>query len=48
MFQIGDMVSRKSYNHDIVFSIIKIENDIAILRGVDLRLYADSNISVKQ
>lgn len=45
MFQIGDIVSRKSYNHDIIFSIIKIEKDKAILKGVDLRLYADSDLS---
>ena len=45
MFKIGDIVSRKSYNNDILFRIINIDNDIVSLKGVDLRLYADSLIS---
>lgn len=44
-FHEGDYVSRISHNHDIVFKIVSIENDIAFLKGVDLRLYADSNLS---
>ena len=44
-FKVGDMVSRKSYNNDIIFSIIKIEGTDAILKGIDLRLYADSDLS---
>lgn len=43
-FEIGDLVTRKSYNNDILFKIIDINNDIAILKGVDLRLYADSEV----
>lgn len=43
-FNIGDIVSRKSYNNDIIFEIIDITDDIATLKGVDLRLYADSTI----
>lgn len=42
--KIGDLVSRKSYNNDIIFKIIDINDQIAILKGVDLRLYADSII----
>lgn len=42
--EIGDYVSRKSYHNDILFKIIDIQDDIAILKGVDLRLYADSVI----
>ena len=34
MFKEGDYVSRNSYNNDIVFVIIKIENDNYILKGV--------------
>ena len=44
-YKIGDIVTRNSYNNDIVFKIINITDDIAYLKGVDLRLYADSNIS---
>ncbi len=43
-FKIGDIVSRNSHNNDIVFRVIEINNDIAILKGVDLRLYADSDL----
>ena len=45
LFNIGDYVSRKSYNNDIVFEIIDINNDIAYLKGINIRLEADSNIS---
>ena len=40
-FKVGDIVSRKSYNNDIIFKIIDITDDIVTLKGVDLRLYAD-------
>lgn len=43
-FKIGDLVTRKSYNNDILFKIIDINEDIVILKGVDLRLYADCTI----
>ena len=42
MFNIGDYVTRNSYNNDIVFKIIGIENDIYYLKGMCIRLYADS------
>ena len=42
MFQIGDLVTRISYNNDIVFKIINIKDDIYILKGLFVRLYADS------
>ena len=45
LFNIGDLVTRKSHNNDTVFKIINIENDIAILKGVNIRLIADSSIS---
>lgn len=44
-FNIGDIVTRNSYNNDIVFKIIEIRNNLAILKGVDLRLYADSSLN---
>lgn len=42
--KIGDIVSRNSYKNDIYFKIIEIRGNIAILKGIDLRLYADSSI----
>lgn len=38
----GDLVTRTSYNHDIVFKIINIKNSIYYLKGTEIRLYADS------
>ena len=42
MFQIGDLVTRKSYDNDIIFKIIDIKEDIYVLKGVVVRLFADS------
>lgn len=42
LFKIGDLVSRKSYNNDTIFKITNIIDDICYLKGVDVRLYADS------
>lgn len=39
---IGDYVVRKKYNKDILFEVIDIIDDIYYLRGVELRLVADS------
>ena len=41
-FKIGDYVTRNSYNNDIVFIIEEIKDDIAFLKGYNLRLVADS------
>ncbi len=38
----GDLVTRKSYNNDTIFKIMNIKNDIYYLKGVEIRLYADS------
>lgn len=43
--KIGDYVTRNSYNNDTIFKVVEIKDDIAILKGVDIRLFADSNIS---
>ncbi len=40
--QIGDYVTRNSYNNDTIFVIINIKDDMVILKGVDIRLFADS------
>ncbi len=44
-FRIGDYVTRISYKHDILFKIIDIEGDTAFLKGVDVRLIADSKLA---
>ena len=42
MFRVGDYVTRKKYNHDILFQIKEINNNKIVLKGVDIRLYADA------
>lgn len=44
MIRVGDYVTRRKYNNDILFKVEKILDNKVILSGVDLRLYADSNI----
>lgn len=39
-----DIVTRKSYNNDIVFIIVEIIENIAILQGIYVRLIADAPI----
>ncbi len=41
--KIGDYVTRNSYNNDILFEVMKINEDKVVLRGVELRLIADSS-----
>ena len=41
--KVGDYVTRNSYHNDLVFKIIKIESDVCYLKGVNIRLYADSS-----
>lgn len=43
-FRIGDLVTRISHHHDILFKIIGIEGNNIYLKGVDLRLIADSSV----
>ncbi len=43
-FKIGDLVTRKSYNHDIIFKIYDIKDNNYYLSGTNIRLVADSNI----
>lgn len=44
-FKIGDLVTRNSYNNDLVFKIKSISDDLCILEGVNIRLVADSLIN---
>lgn len=41
-FKVGNYVTRNSYHNDLIFKIIKIEDDLYYLKGVNLRLYADA------
>ena len=42
--KIGDIVSRISHNHDINFIILEINDNIALIKGTDIRLYADADL----
>lgn len=42
--RVGDYVTRISHQHDILFKVVDFEGNLVILKGVDLRLYADSDI----
>lgn len=42
MIAIGDYVTRKSYNNDIIFEVMEIDKDNVMLKGVDFRLMADA------
>ena len=44
-FNIGDLVTRNSYDNDTVFKILDIDMGIAVLKGVNIRLLADAEIS---
>lgn len=43
-FKNGELVTRKSYNNDLLFRITSIKKDLAILHGEDTRLKADAPI----
>ncbi len=45
VFKKGDYVTRSSHNNDILFKITSISNDIAELKGVNVRLCADSKLT---
>lgn len=42
--EVNDYVTRKKYNNDIVFKIIRIKGRTCYLKGVDYRLTADADI----
>lgn len=42
MFKVGDYVTRSSYNNDIIFKISSIDNNIYVLKGINVRLVADA------
>ena len=45
MFKVGDLVTRISHSNDVVFKIVKLVDGIAYLKGTNVRLCADSDIS---
>lgn len=45
LFNIGDIVTRNSYHNDTYFEIIDINDNVAYLKGINIRLEADSDIS---
>ena len=45
MFKVGDLVTRISHNNDVLFKIEKIIDNIAYLKGINVRLCADSDIN---
>ena len=44
-FKVDDLVTRNSHGNDIIFKIIKINGTLAELKGVNVRLIVDSDIS---
>ncbi|QKS69635.1 sporulation peptidase YabG [Paenalkalicoccus suaedae] len=42
--RVGQTVARRSYGCDVIFRVCHIENDVAELRGEDVRLVADAPI----
>lgn len=42
MISKGDFVTRKSYNNDTLFKVIKVRDGVFYLKGVDMRLMADA------
>lgn len=43
-FRIGDLVTRISHKHDVVFKIVGFEGNTVFLKGVNLRLIADCEV----
>jgi spore coat assembly protein len=40
----GDYVTRNSYNNDTIFKVVNIKDGIYYLKGIEVRLYADSDV----
>lgn len=45
MFKVGDLVTRISHDNDVVFKIDMIIDGVAYLKGVNVRLCADSDVN---
>ena len=44
-FKKGDLVTRISHNHDIIFKIVDFNENLVYLNGVNIRLSADAEIN---
>ena len=44
-FHVGDFVTRESHDNDLIFKITEIIGEIAYLKGINIRLFADSDLS---
>lgn len=44
-YRIGTLVTRKSHNNDTIFKIEQIKGNEVLLKGVNVRLYADADIA---
>lgn len=44
-FRVGDLVTRNSHQNDLVFMIVHIDGDECDLKGINIRLYADSPVN---
>jgi len=44
-FRKGDYVTRKSHGNDLIFQIVDVSNNVAVLKGIEVRLLADSFVS---
>ena len=42
--KINSIVTRISHNHDVIFKVLNIKDNICYLKGENIRLYADSPI----
>lgn len=45
MIKVGNIVSRNSYNNDILFEVVKLDENIAHLKGINYRLSADASLN---
>ncbi len=43
-FSIGELVTRVSHNHDLLFRIASLTEDTAVVHGEDIRLVADASL----
>lgn len=44
-FKVGDWVTRNSYGNDTIFEITNIDDEVCYLKGINVRLIADSPIN---
>lgn len=44
-FNVGDLVTRNSYGNDVVFKIVSINGSEVVLKGMNIRLLADAEMS---